>query len=153
MNFVSHCKKCSANQICGKWHVYVIEYKKDVLNESKFKDRNPHVSYPYKNKCYYVGITKDHSPECRYKQHVRKRRKKKKSHIICRCKGNDIKLELTPYNGSGKFVQKYHKPNGLRSEKYRRYNPLKASTREEAEAIEKELADDLMNDGHAVWFN
>ena len=63
MNFVSHCKKCSANQICGNWHVYVIEYKKDVLN-IKFKDRNPHVSYPYKNKCYYVGITKDHSPEC-----------------------------------------------------------------------------------------
>ena len=153
MNFVSHCKKCSANQICGNWHVYVIEYKKDVLNESKFKKRNSHLLDPHENKCYYVGITKDHSPECRYNQHVRKRTKKRKSHIICRCKGNDKKLELTPYNGSGKFVQKYHKPNGLRSEIYRDLNPLKASTRKEAEEIEKKLADDLVKDGHAVWFN
>ena len=153
MSFADHCKKCSNNQICGNWHVYVIEYKKSVLDEKKFKDRNVHLHDPHEHKCFYVGITKDHSPECRYKQHVSKRRKRRKANFICRCNGKDIKTPFTPYNGAGKFLTEHHKPRGLRPKMYREYNPLKVSTREEAEAIEKKLANDLTNDGHAVWFN
>jgi hypothetical protein len=50
---------------------------------------------------------------------------------------------------SNSFVRKYGL--WLRRRKYKRFNPI--DTREEAERIEKKLAETLRQKGHGVWSN
>jgi predicted GIY-YIG superfamily endonuclease len=73
--------------------------------------------------CYYVGQT-SHDPNTRFKQH------------------------RIGYK-SNRFVKKY----GLRLKprKFKKYNPIE--TREEAENIERHLANKLRAKGHGVWSN
>lgn len=76
-----------------------------------------------KKVCYYVGQS-CHDPKTRFQQHKEGYK-------------------------SNRFAKKY----GLKlcRKKYQRYNPI--STRNEAEKIEKGLADYLRKKGHGVWSN
>ena len=73
--------------------------------------------------CYYVGQT-SHDPDTRFKQHKE------------------------GYKANS-FVKRY----GLRLvwRKFKKYNPTE--TREEAEYIERRLAEKLRKKGHGVWSN
>lgn len=73
--------------------------------------------------CFYVGQT-CRDPDTRFKQHK------------------------DGYK-SNSFVRKYGL--WLRRGKYKKFNPI--DTREEAERIEKELAETLRQKGHGVWSN
>ena len=48
------------------YNVYVIELSSEVLNNKKFKNKNP--GYLPGNKCYYIGQSY-RSPELRFVQH------------------------------------------------------------------------------------
>ena len=80
------CSKFNKNTKSSiKHYVYVIELKKTVwIKEASFQKKNPHLSKQYDGKCYYVGQT-SHLPECRYKQHVSKRRDTPGNKFICCC--------------------------------------------------------------------
>ena len=134
----------------NKYCVYAIELKKTVwANEVGFRKKNPHLTEEYNEKCYYVGQT-SHLPECRYKQHVSKRRDTPGNKFICGCfTEKPIKREFTKKNRPGRFVRDYHMNGGLRPILYRMLNPV-GSTKAAAELAEKSLAKQLRDQGFAV---
>lgn len=74
--------------------------------------------------CYYVGQTV-YNPEIRFNQHKE----------------------------GGKLSNSYVRDYGLRlcPEEYEKYNPI--PTRQDAEELEKYLAERLRSQGHGVWVN
>ena len=134
----------------NEYSVYVIELKKTIwIKEAGFRKKNPHLTKEYNGKCYYVGQT-SHQPECRYKQHVSKRRDTPGSMFICGCfTEKPRKREFTSKNKPGRFVKEYHMKGGLRPIIYAQLNPV-GETKEVAEIAEKSLAQQLRNQGFAV---
>jgi len=145
----SHCSKCTKYK-CDDNHVYVIELEESALDEDKFApDFNRDNFKSSITKCFYVGET-THTPQCRYYQHVAKRQKPRKV-FICRCNKEGVKVPFTPYNRGSRHVNKYYKKGGLRPKIYRDYNPVKGD-KEKRREVEKELAESLRKQGHAVHF-
>lgn len=108
--------------------VYVIELSKRIWTESeKFRDANIH--YRGMKDCLYVGMT-SLTPQKRFKQH-KTGAKSKKGH------------KLSAY-----FVEKFGL--FLRPSLYVGLNPM---TRSDAYKMEKELAEKLIKEGYAVWWN
>ena len=120
--------------------VYAIELKKTVwLQEAGFRKKNPHLPKEYNGSCYYIGQSR-HLPECRYKQHVSKRRNTPGAQFMCGCfTEQPIKRAYRPSNSPGRYVSKYHMSGGLRSALFEALNPV-ADTQEAAELAEKRLA-------------
>ena len=112
-----------------EFNIYVIDLKKKVLEEKKFKKANP--QYIEGKPCVYVGSTSK-TPEGRYEDHKTGARNK---------------------SGNSKLFNKYAKKYGFRLKPrlYKSHNPMK--TREEAEAMEKEKVRRLKKRGYAVWPN
>lgn len=133
-----------------KYFVYAIELKKTVwIKEASFRKKNPHLTNQYDGKCYYVGQS-SHLPECRYKQHVSKRRDTPGNKFICGCfTEKPIKREFNKKNRPGRYVAKYHKKSGLRPIFYNKLNPV-ADTKKAAELAEQSLAQQLRDQGFAV---
>jgi len=112
------------------YQVYVVELSKSVFTENaKFRAANPQFNGVLE--CLYVGMTSK-TPQERFKQHKTGYTSKK------------------GYKISAYLVQKYG--TYLRPSLYNHLN-LKPMTRQEALAMEKELAWDLRRKGYAVWFN
>jgi len=117
------------------YSVYVIRLYSSYCEEAKAKRENP--NYTQGKPCVYVGST-SLSPEERYKTHLNK--------------GISLKTGKQ-IGGKKKAVKKYkfmYKKNGLRPKQYNKYNPIK--NREEAEKIEKKLAEKLRKKGYCVWY-
>jgi hypothetical protein len=146
----TNSKANEAPKSSSKYYVYVIELKKTVwIKEASFQKKNPHLTKQYDGKCYYVGQT-SHLPECRYKQHVSRRRDTPGNKFICGCfTEKPIKREFTKKNRPGRYVAKYHKKGGLRPTLFNKLNPA-ANTKEGAELAEKKLAQKLRVQGFAV---
>ena len=134
----------------NEYYVYAIELKKTIwIKEAGFRKKNPHLTKEYNGKCYYVGQT-SHQPECRYIQHVSKRRDMPGNKFNCGCfTENPIKREFSRKNRPGRFVKEYHIKGGLRPFIYARLNPV-GETKEAAEIAEKSLAQQLRDQGLAV---
>ena len=147
----SHCIKCGKYK-CKDGHVYVIELKESALNDIN-KNFAPDFNRDnFKSgitKCFYVGETK-HTPQCRYNQHVAKRKKPRTS-FMCRCNKKAVKVLFSTYNKASPIVHKYHKSGGLRPEMYKDYNPVKGNQKKRKK-VEKELSELLRKQGHAVHF-
>ena len=146
----SHCRKCGEYK-CDDGHVYVIELKESALEKPRFApdfDRDNFKSGI--TKCFYVGQSGPHTPQCRYNQHVAKR-KKPRTGFICKCNKKAVKVLFKPYNSGGRYVLKYYKKGGLRPKIYRDYNPVKGDEDKRKE-VEKELAESLRRQGHAVHY-
>ena len=106
-----------------RYRVYVIDLRKDVLKEAKFRKRNPH--YIPGKPCVYVGST-GKTVEERFKEHrdgVPQRHNKLAHRYGRRLRLNDMK----------------------------QYRPRKS--RAAIEAKECEVAESLQAKGWAVWWN
>lgn len=109
------------------YNIYVIELSKDVLEEKKFKKANP--NYIEGKPCVYVGYTSK-TPEERWEEHRKGARNKR-----------------------GKLYNPFAKKYGLwlKPRQYKSHNPI--STKEQAMAMEKEIARRLSKKGWGVWWN
>ena len=109
------------------YRVYIIDLKKAVLGEKKFKARNP--DYQEGKPCVYVGSTGIRVEE-RLKQHLGGEKSKKGTSL------------------SNKYVRKYGKRL--------RYNDMEKirmrKTRLSIEKKEAEVAKELQSRGWAVWW-
>ncbi|UCD13386.1 MAG: GIY-YIG nuclease family protein [Thermoplasmatales archaeon] len=87
------------------------------------KFRNRNPHLNLRRSCYYVGQT-THDPVSRFKQHK-----------------------------EGYKANRFAKRYGIRLawRKFQKYNPIES--REEAEAIERQLTERLRKKGHGVWSN
>ena len=84
----SDCSKCGKYK-CKDGHVYVIELEESALDNKKFaRDFNRDDFKSGITKCLYVGET-THAPQCRYNQHVAKRKKPRKM-FICKCNKEQV---------------------------------------------------------------
>ena len=154
----TYCPECTETRSCGNYHVYVIELKKSVL------EREP--SFPFegdlarRKRVYYVGMTK-HRPYCRYTQHVGKRTKSRKN-FDCTCFTEETVRRKK--KKAGEFVNKYSKRSGLRQKLFAHLNPtvrtdvpkrkgIAIELEELAKDAERQLAETLRADGHAVHYN
>ena len=146
----SDCSKCGKYK-CKDGHVYVIELKESALEKKRFaRDFNRDNFKSGITKCFYVGQSGPHTPQCRYNQHVANRNKHRKV-FTCRCNKEAVKVPFTPYNKGSTYVREYYKKGGLRPKIYRDYNPVKGD-KEKRREVEKELAESLRKQGHAVHF-
>ena len=143
-----------------QYYVYVIELKKkkflknykDRRPPKKFRDQNPHINWnewglhetkmTKKVRFYYVGQS-THEPECRFRQH--KRCHGKKINFECKCSAGPVTITT---NRSNSFVKRFG--TMLRPWKYKDYNPIQS--RKESEQKEKELAEKIRSENHAVYF-
>lgn len=107
----------------GKMPYYVYVIKLDKEVLTSRKFRERNANLNPRKACYYVGQS-------------------------CRDSKTRFQQHKMGYK-SNHFAKKY----GLKlsKRKYQRYNPI--NTRNEAERIEKELADYLRKKGHGVWSN
>lgn len=157
------CPDCTDDNVCGNFHVYVIELKRKVLiKEPNFPYEGD--TLPKGKRVYYVGKTQ-HSIECRYKQHVSNRKKKSRKGFMCNCFGDEPKKRpFTKFNKPGKYIKKYHKKGGLRPAVFFHLNPAARIPRENSQGMmdelnrkaldaETDLALTLRKDGHAVHYN
>ena len=149
-------KKRTEEKKTYQYYVYVIELKrnkflknyKDRRPPKKFRDQNPHIwgvhgtGMTKKVRFYYVGQS-THEPKCRFKQH--KRCFGKKINLECKCSAGPVTITT---NRSNSYVRNFG--TMLRPWKYRDYNPIKS--RAEAEQKEKELAEEIRSENHAVYF-
>ena len=148
---MTQCHDCSPEEACGKYHVYVIELDQLVIDadrNDKFSQANP--GYEPGHKCFYVGSTA-HTVECRFEQHKR-HAEPENVDFPCDCFGEYTR----------RFFLGRHPKGGNRGNKYAgKYGLALApeflpevsvfDTRDDAEAREESLADELRTDGHAVW--
>lgn len=110
------------------YHVYVIELSKRVWKENrKFREANPQFNGVLQ--CLYVGMTSQ-TPKQRFEKHKSGHRNKK------------------GYKVSANIVEKYGLY--LRPSLYEHLNPM---TKDEAIAMEKDLALQLKKQRYAVWWN
>ena len=114
------------------YYVYVRALDEAFAMTRKERERNPDFKPGGSKRCYYVGYSSK-TPKERYQQHIDGAR-----------------------NANGplysRIVHKYGiHPNGLRPRQYKRYNPI--HTKEEAMALEEEIALRLQRKGHCVWWN
>ena len=103
------------------YNLYVVDLKKNVLEDRKFKEENPHYNPAQNKPCVYVGYTAK-TPEQRFQQHI-----------------------------EGKKCNKYARDFGfrLRPRNYEKYNPI-SGDRNYAQKKERELAEKLRQKGYAV---
>ena len=75
----SDCSKCGKYK-CKDGHVYVIELNEDsALKDDDFAPSFNRDDFKQGiTKCFYVGQSGPHTPQCRYNQHVAKRKKPRK---------------------------------------------------------------------------
>ena len=157
----SDCPECTETRACGNYHVYVIELKKNVLKLES--------SFPFEGelargkRVYYVGMTK-HRPYCRYTQHVGKRTKSRKN-FDCTCFTEETVRRLKKKGGRYVREKRYRKKGlGLRPKLYSHLNPtvrtdvprrknIAIELENLAKDAERELAESLRADGHAVHYN
>ena len=149
------CSLCLDGRSCNNWHLYVIELdrKKVFKDEPSF----PFVGeLPDTKSVYYVGATR-HTIECRYTQHV----KRKRTNFSCACFSKTPVLR--PLKKRGKYTQ-HHLPGGLRPEMTLHMNPILTLPKEtypgimdelwtRVDAMEAAYADLLRLEGHAVHQN
>lgn len=126
-----------------RFYVYVIELRHEVYQETKFARENSGWTPAEGRSCYYVGQSA-HKPGCRYRQH--KAKTGDGAVFTCQC---PLGAAPKTYWGSNSFARVYGVC--LATELYRKHNPL--PSRERAEEMEKELAEELRAVGHAVWWN
>lgn len=147
----SHCKKCGPHKKCSKFHVYVVQLRKDVLLSKRFLSQNSHVDPRKVRECFYVGET-SHKPYCRFRQH--QGWYKGDDSYDCRCEAKKI---TRPFRESGRrgrtkgswCAGKYGIE--LRPDLYGSLNPIFSLG--EARMTEKDLAEKLRDQGYAVWQN
>ncbi len=109
-------------------HVYVVELSKRIWTENhKFRAANPH--YMGIKECLYVGMTSG-TPEERFEKHKIGAKSKK------------------GYKISSYVVEKYGLY--LRPSLYENFNPLSYT---DAKLMEERLANTLIKEGYAVWWN
>jgi len=142
----AYCKKCKEHEVCGKYHVYVIELDYTLTKNRKFMSRNH--QHLYDMDCLYVGST-SHTCYCRFKQH-QLHTKKEEDGFICSCKGKGI---FRKFVRSGGHTRGSYYPGVygmmLRPDLFYRYNPI--SNQKKALQIEEQLAAFLKKKGYAVW--
>ncbi|MFC1958241.1 GIY-YIG nuclease family protein [Chloroflexota bacterium] len=109
------------------YYVYVIELEKAFSETSRAKQANPNARND--KPCIYVGSS-SRTPEERFNQHI-----------------NGIRNPKGPLYS--RIVRRYG--IRLRPRLYVKHNPI--STREEAEAKEKELTERYRRRGYTVWSN
>ena len=114
-----------------EFYVYVIGLKSEFAKTKAAKSQNPDFVPKLNKKCYYVGYS-SHKPEKRYEQHITGYTNKKGYKIF-----------------SQKVFKYGYKRNALRPRQYKGYNPI--PTKDEAMAIEVELAEKLRKKGHCVY--
>ena len=148
----SDCSKCGKYK-CKDGHVYVIELNEDsALKDDDFAPSFNRDDFKQGiTKCFYVGQSGPHTPQCRYNQHVAKR-KKPRTGFMCKCNKETVKVPFDAYNRGSKIVRDHYKKGGLRPKIYKDYNPVKGN-KEKRENVEKKLAESLRKQGHAVHFN
>ena len=113
-----------------RYYVYVIELSKRVFTENaKFRNASPQFNGILE--CLYVGMTSK-TPAERFRQH------------------KDGYISKKGYKISAHIVQKYG--SYLRPSLYEHIN-AKPMSRQEALAMEEELAWGLRRKGYALWFN
>ena len=112
-----------------EYRIYVVELSKRVYSKNwRFRSANPQFNGVLE--CLYVGMTSK-TPKERFIQHKTGYRNKK---------GHKL---------SSYYVETFG--NYLRPSLYNHIEPLK--TRQEALAMEEQLAKELRRQGYAVWFN
>ncbi len=112
------------------YKVYVIQLRRKVFKRrKKFRKANP--DYNLRPECFYVGMTSK-TPEVRFLEHI-ERRRNKKGHKLFSTIAADFGFKLRP-------------------DLYEKFNE-KPMNREEAEAMEAKLAEDLRAQGYGVWYN
>ena len=67
------CRCCGTKKKCSGAHVYAIELKSEVTADPKFR-KVAGIGEDFTGRCFYVGQTRSHSVECRFKQHRAKKR-------------------------------------------------------------------------------
>jgi len=144
------CRCCGTKKKCSGAHVYAIELKSEVTADPKFR-KVAGIGEDFTGRCFYVGQTRSHSVECRFKQHRAKKRSRKRpgATFECTCKnGTPMDIQYHWSNAGNVFVRKYAK--GLTYELFAHLNPLpKKINPVEAEAA---LAQSLREQGFAVHF-
>jgi hypothetical protein len=90
-----YCESCEEGKGCENYHAYIIELRRDVLDE---KGDFPYEGeLPEDKRVFYVGET-THSVECRYFEHTAKR--PSDNHHDCTC-------NLLGTNPNHKSLQRY----------------------------------------------
>ncbi len=145
----SNCPQCTPESRCGNYHVYVIQLKAAVVGVPRFKKAN--LGMTTQRPCFYVGSTK-HKPQCRLNQHKRFFA----GHDSFECPCGSGKKPRTRFflNRGPRGKTRGNRFAGefglfLKSEIVADLNPL--PTRAKAEALEKQLAEELRDLGHGVW--
>jgi hypothetical protein len=148
----NHCPSCGSKKSCGRYHVYVIELDRSVLDDLGYcKGDREHITED--SRFFYVGQS-IHMPSCRYNQHtVKSTRKRKGRKFSCSCKkGVKELIKFTAYNSGSNYVRQHHQKGGLRPEFYSHINPI-IGDKAAAELAEEQLALFLKSLGHAAHWN
>ena len=150
-----HCPSCGKKKSCGNHHVYVIELKKEVLDDPSFCPDRPINAGPH-SKCYYVGET-NHRVDCRFTQHRAKKRRRKKEGATFDCSCNNgtvVKVKFNAYNSPSKYPNKYRIKSGalLTEDWVVSRNPIYGG-KEESKKAELELRNWLLEQGHYAHSN
>ena len=145
------CRCCGSKKKCGSAHVYAIELKPEVIADKKFRI-DTGINEEFTGRCFYVGQTRQHSVECRFKQHRAKKRTRSQPNASfdCTCKTGLVQsVKFGAYNSGNHYVRKYAK--GLAYELFAHLNPLPKKTK--PMAAEAALAQSLRDQGFAVHYN
>lgn len=112
-----------------KYYVYIGQLKKEFALTKAAKDKNPNADTD--KTCLYVGYSTK-PPRERWNQHLTKVRTKKGYPLFSR--------------KAAKWGENY-----IHWKKFKKYNPIYSSDSEEAEKVEKMLAEKYRDKGHTVW--
>ena len=141
-DFQKHCTECKKGEPCGKHHLYVMKLDPSILEKRKFRKANP--NYVDGQPLYYVGMTKHH-PRCRQSQH-QNYSKEGNTKWTCYC-------QLRPGRHAYKWLGE--RPSSVvwgHTKGHLRAKPLAPwPDKESAEEAERELAEQLRQDGCGVW--
>ena len=143
------CSECTTETACGKSHIYVVELDSTVVTSSKFMKQNP--NYVEGKECFYVGAT-GHSVRCRFNQH--QRFGTDETSFECSCFEQTTTRYFRGRHEKGKtrgntFVGQHGRY--LRGKMFKKENPF--DSKQEAEAREATLAQELRAKGFGIWQN
>lgn len=144
------CRCCGTKKKCGSAHVYAVELKPEVIDDEKFRI-DAGIDQNFTGRCFYVGQTRQHRVECRFKQHRAKKRTRGRlgATFDCTCKTGLVQpVKFGKYNRGNRYVRKYAK--GLAHELFAHLNPLPKKS--EPKVAEAKLAESLRNQGFAVHY-
>lgn len=147
------CRSCGSKKKCSGAHVYAIELKPEVIADKQFRIKAG-IDENFKGRCFYVGQTKQHSVECRYRQHRAKKRSRRdpEATFECLCKtGIAQDVKYSKYNKGNRFVRGYALARkAIAYDLFEHLNPLPKNVK--PEDAERELALSLREKGYAVHF-